>query len=283
MLRDGIRDDQWDRIKDLLPGRIGHVGANARNNRRFIDAVLYRYRTGIPWRDLPPVFGTDKNVQRRFSRWAQNGLWAHVRSLLTQDADEEYVMIDSTLVRAHQHSSGAVGGQPDEQAIGRSRGGLTTKIHAQTDALGNPTGFLLTPGQVHDLVGADHLLAEVEAGAVIADKAYDADDRVVQPLEQAGIQVVIPPRSGRKSVRNYDRDLYKARHLIENFFCKLKHFRAIATRYDKLSRNFLAAVQFAAILIWLRRGFHNSRATRPATRKMHAAWSSDWMMKPRRS
>ena len=251
MLRDGIRDDQWDRIKDLLPGRIGHVGANARNNRRFIDAVLYRYRTGIPWRDLPPVFGTYKNVQRRFSRWAQKGLWAHVLSLLTQDADEEYVMIDSTLVRAHQHSSGAVGGQPDEQAIGRSRGGLTTKIHAQTDALGNPTGFLLTPGQVHDLVGADHLLAEVEAGGVIADKAYDADDRVVQPLEQAGIQVVIPPRSGRKSVRNYDRDLYKARHLIENFFCKLKHFRGIATRYDKLSRNFLAAVQFAAILIWL--------------------------------
>jgi transposase len=74
---------------------------------------------------------------------------------------------------------------------------------------------------------------------------------VVQPLEQAGVQVVIPPRSRRKSARNYDRDLYKARHLIENFFCKLKHFRAIATRYDKLSRNFLAAIQFVAILIWL--------------------------------
>jgi transposase len=251
MLRDGIRDDQWDRIKDLLPGRIGHVGANARNNRLFIDAVLYRYRTGIPWRDLPERFGTYKNVQRRFSRWAQKGIWAHLLSLLTEDADEEYVMIDSTLVRAHQHSSGAAGGQPDEQAIGRSRGGLTTKIHARTDALGNPTGFLVTPGQVHDLVGADHLLAEVEAGAVLADKAYDADDRVVQPLEHAGIQVVIPPRSRRKSARNYDRDLYKARHLIENFFCKLKHFRGIATRYDKLSRNFLAAIQFVAILIWL--------------------------------
>jgi transposase len=73
MLRDGIRDDQWDRIKDLLPGRIGHVGANARNNRLFIDAVLYRYRTGIPWRDLPAVFGTDKNVQRRFSHAGSAG------------------------------------------------------------------------------------------------------------------------------------------------------------------------------------------------------------------
>src|SRR4051812_26363641 len=71
MLRDGIRDDQWDRIKDLLPGRIGHVGATARNNRLFIDAVLYRLRTGIPWRDLPERFGDFKNIHRRFSRWAE--------------------------------------------------------------------------------------------------------------------------------------------------------------------------------------------------------------------
>ena len=109
MLRDGIRDDQWDRIKDLLPGRIGHVGATARNNRLFIDAVLYRIRTGIPWRDLPERFGDFKNIHRRFSRWAEKGLWTNLLSLLTEDADEEYVMIDSTLVRAHQHSSGAVG------------------------------------------------------------------------------------------------------------------------------------------------------------------------------
>jgi transposase len=120
MLRDGIRDDQWDRIKDLLPGRIGHVGATARNNRLFIDAVLYRVRTGIPWRDLPEPFGDFKNIHRRFSRWAEKGLWANLLSLLTEDADEEYVMIDSSLVRAHQHSSGAVGRNLSNQAIGRS-------------------------------------------------------------------------------------------------------------------------------------------------------------------
>jgi transposase len=243
MLRDGIRDDQWDRIKDLLPGRIGHVGATARNNRLFIDAVLYRLRTGIPWRDLPERFGDFKNVHRRFSRWAEKGLWTNLLSLLTEDADEEYVMIDSTLVRAHQHSSGAAGRNPSDQA--RSRGGLT--IHARVDALGNP--FFLTAGQ--DLAGAEVLLTDIETGAVIADKAYDAEERVVKPLEQAGIEVVIPPRSCRKTPREYDRELYKARHLMENFFCKLKHFRGIATRYDKLSRNFLAALQFAAILIWL--------------------------------
>jgi transposase len=179
MLRDGIRDDQWDRIKDLLPGRIGHVGATARNNRLFIDAVLYRIRTGIPWRDLPERFGDFKNIHRRFSRWAEKGLWTNLLSLLTEDADEEYVMIDSTLVRAHQHSSGAVGRNPSDQAIGRSRGGLTTKIHARVDALGNPTEFFLTAGQVHDLAGAEVLLTDIETGAVIADKAYDAEERVV--------------------------------------------------------------------------------------------------------
>jgi transposase len=117
--------------------------------------------------------------------------------------------------------------------------------------LGNPTGFFLTSGQIHDLAGAEVLLANIETGAVIADQAYDAKERVVKPLQQAGIEIVIPSRSCRKTPREYDRELYKARHLIENFFCKLKHFRAIATRYDKLSRNFLAALQFAAILIWL--------------------------------
>ena len=122
----GIRDDQWDRIKDMLPSRAGHVGVTARNNRLFIDAVLYRYRTGIPWRDLPEKYGDFRNVHRRFSRWAKKGIWAKLLSVLTQEADTEYVMIDSTVVRAHQHSAG--GRDPNQQAIGRSRGGLSTKI-----------------------------------------------------------------------------------------------------------------------------------------------------------
>ncbi len=251
MLRDGLRDDQWDRIKDFLPGREGHVGVTARDNRLFGDAVLYRYRTGIPWRDLPERFGVWKNVHRRFSRWAEQGLWETLLHHLTPDADLEYAMIDSTIVRAHQHSAGAQGRDPDRQAIGRSRGGLTTKIHALVEALGNPTGFLLTPGHTHDRVGADHRLPGVAADAVIADKAYDAEDRVIRPLEQAGKGVVIPPKNHRRNPRAYDKDLYKARPLIENVFARLKHFRGIATRYDKLSRNFQAAIQFVAVLVWL--------------------------------
>jgi transposase len=105
--RFGLRDDQWDRIKDQLPGRDDTVGVTAADNRLFVEAVLYRYRTGIPWRDLPPRFGDWKNVHRRFSRWAKSGVWRQVFQHLATDADNEYAMIDSTIVRAHQHSAGA--------------------------------------------------------------------------------------------------------------------------------------------------------------------------------
>jgi len=128
---------------------------------------------------------------------------------------------------------------------------LSTKIHATVDALGNPTDFLLTGGEAHDLVGADHLLPQLQANALIADKAFDAEERVIAPMEAAGKTVVIPSKRGRKSPRGYDRELFKARHLIENFFARLKQFRAIATRYDKTARNFLAAIHLVASLIWL--------------------------------
>ena len=138
-----------------------------------------------------------------------------------------------------------------DEAIGLSRGGLSTKIHALVDALGNPLAVLLTAGQAHDLVGADALLPPMAADQLIADKAFDADARVREPLARAGKSAVIPPRPNRLAPADFDRDLYKERHLVENFFCKLKQFRAIATRYDKTARNFLAAIHLAAAIIWL--------------------------------
>jgi transposase len=119
------------------------------------------------------------------------------------------------------------------------------------DALGNPLAFLLTPGQAHDLDGADVLLPQMQADTLLADRAFDADKRVIEPLLNAGKTPVIPSMPGRKNPRPYDKALFEARHLIENFFCKLKQFRAIATRYDKRARNFLAGVYAASILIWL--------------------------------
>lgn len=128
---------------------------------------------------------------------------------------------------------------------------MSTKIHALVDALGNPLAFLLTPGQAHDLQGADALLPQMQADTLLADKAFDADERVIEPLLAAGKTLVIPPKANRKVQRSFDNEMYKARRLIENFFCKLKQFRAIATRYDKTARNFLAGIQLAAAVILL--------------------------------
>lgn len=105
--RYGLRDDQWERIRDLLPGREDTVGMTAKDNRLFVEAVLYRYRAGIPWRDLPERFGNWSVVHTRFGRWAKTGVWKNLFKALAVDADNEYAMIDSTIVRAHQHSAGA--------------------------------------------------------------------------------------------------------------------------------------------------------------------------------
>jgi transposase len=113
--RYGLRDDQWERIKDWLPGREGHVGRTAKDNRLFVEAVLYRYRAGIPWRDLPERFGDFRVIHTRHSRWSKSGVWQRIFQALAADADNEYAMIDSTIVRAHQHSAGAKKGR-------RSRG-----------------------------------------------------------------------------------------------------------------------------------------------------------------
>jgi len=107
MRRYGLHDGQWVRIEDFLPGREGHVGGTAKDNRLFVEAVLYRFRTGCPWRDLPERFGHWKSVHQRFSRWAKSGVFKRIFKLLSSDPDNEYMMIDATIVRAHQHSAGA--------------------------------------------------------------------------------------------------------------------------------------------------------------------------------
>jgi transposase len=105
--RYALRDDQWLRIKDMLPGREGHVGGTAPDNRLFVDAVIFRYRTSIPWRDLPGRYGHWKSTHRRYCRWCESGVITRVFEMLTRDVDNEFMMLDATIVRAHQHSAGA--------------------------------------------------------------------------------------------------------------------------------------------------------------------------------
>ncbi len=120
--RYALRDDQWERIKDVLPGREGHVGGTARDNRLFVEAVLYRYRAGIAWRDLPERFGDFRVIHTRHTRWSKSGVWRRIFERLAEDADNEYAMIDSTIVRAHQHSAGAKGAGK-RNASGAARAG----------------------------------------------------------------------------------------------------------------------------------------------------------------
>jgi transposase len=127
---------------------------------------------------------------------------------------------------------------------------LTTKVHVLVDALGNPVNLMLTPGQDHDLTCALPLLENADPDALLADKAYDADS-LIGTLNQRAITPVIPPKANRKVKRDCDFVLYCERNLVERFFNKIKHYRAIATRYDKLARNFLAAVQLVAAIILL--------------------------------
>lgn len=138
-----------------------------------------------------------------------------------------------------------------EHALGRSRGGFSTKVHALTDALGGPLRFILTGGQESDIGQAEHLLAGLQAGALLADKGYDAD-ALLNTLKETHIEAVIPPKANRTVQRPYDKHLYKERHLIECFFGKMKHYRRIFSRYEKLAMNYLSMLSFVGTLIWLR-------------------------------
>ena len=135
--------------------------------------------------------------------------------------------------------------------MGRSRGGLSTKIHAAGDVLGLPIRLIGSPGQRNDIAFAHQLVDGIEADATLGDKGYDAD-HLHHKIADTGSIIVIPPKRNRKVQRPYDRDLYKERNLIERFFAKLKQFRRVATRYDKLLVNFMGFVKLAAIVIWLK-------------------------------
>jgi transposase len=142
------------------------------------------------------------------------------------------------------------GGQA-QQALGRSRGGFSTKIHIAVDALGNPLRLILTAGQEADVTQGAPLIKDFEAQAVIADKGYDADELVRTITAQQG-QAVIPPRANRSEQREYDRHLYRERHLVECFIGKIKQYRRVFSRFEKLSKNYLGFLSFVSALVWLR-------------------------------
>ncbi|MET4103544.1 transposase [Roseovarius sp. MBR-78] len=179
-----VTDRVWQRLEPHLPGKASDAGATAKDNRLFLEAVFWRVRTGSPWRDLPPAFGNWNSQFRRFRRWAKAGIFerhfqCHERRPRSR-------------IRAHRrhHRSGSPEGigrkrGTQAQAIARSRGGLTTKIVALVDALGNLVRFLLLHGQAHDMKGVAPLIRDVSFGALLADKAFDAN-WLLEELDERG-------------------------------------------------------------------------------------------------
>ena len=248
-----LSDDCWEKLQP-------HVELLARFGRKtdlrgFIEAVFWLLRTGCPWRDLHGCFGRWSKIYRRFRRWAVAGRWEALHHRLCESLPEIAVLLlDSTAVRAHIHAAGAAGGQ-QHQALGRSRGGFGTKIHASVSEGGRLLSVAFTGAECSDVTQAETLLASagVSCLAVIGDKGYDSD-RLVQAIEQRGARAVIPSRKGRCCPRTLDCGLYRLRNVIERFFGRLKQFRRIATRYDKTVGSF-AGFLFVAVSVMMQGGW----------------------------
>ena len=246
--RHDLTDAEWEKLEPQLPGGMGKVGRPAEDNRRFINAVKWIFRTGAPWRDLPPDYGHWKVVHCRFCRWRNRGVWEELLEALSGEPDMEWLMIDASHIKVHPHAAGARGGN---QEMGKTKGGLNSKLHLAVDAHGMPVRILLTKGTAADCKHALALIEGLRACAFMADRAYDTDE-IIAWLQERDIEVVIPPKKNRKRQRSYDEYLYTLRHLVENAFLHLKQWRGIATRYAKNASSFLAAAQFRAAMQWLR-------------------------------
>ncbi|WP_407073332.1 IS5 family transposase [Sphingomonas sp. LaA6.9] len=250
MKRYELSEAQWSKIAQLLPGKATDPGRTGSDNRLFVNGCLWVLRSGAHWRDLPERYGKWRTVHRRFSRWCHAGVWERVFEALTADRDNKYLMLDSTIVRAHQQAASGKRGAKD-QALGRSRGGLTTKIHMLADALGRPLRLIITAGQVGDVTQAPALLEGQAGDAVLADKAYDSNAlRAI--IAGMGAEAVIPSNRTRKILIPHDDAAYKQRNRIERCFNRFKHFRRFATRYDRRTVHFSGFVHLAAAMIWLR-------------------------------
>ncbi|MFD9568738.1 IS5 family transposase [Streptomyces sp. NPDC059982] len=291
MGRGDLSDQEWARLEPHLPTNVGR-GWRWKSHRRVINGILFRQRTGIPWRDLPARFGKWKTVHDRHRRWSGDEPWEKILRAVQADADAagridwSLVSVDSTSCRAHQHAAGARAempripgraGQPVEhradEALGRSRGGLTCKIHLAGEGGRRPLAFLITPGQWGD---APQMIPTLERIRVLrtsggrprtrpdhvgGDKAYSS--RQNRRYLRRQIKHTIPERIDQRANRQrrgsaggrptgFDKAIYKHRNEVERTFNALKCFRAVATRFDKRAYVFHGTVTVASLRLWLR-------------------------------
>ncbi|MFK4090496.1 IS5 family transposase [Kribbella sp. NPDC020789] len=274
----------WDQIEPLMPADPVR-GRRWADHRRTLEAIAWKYRTNSPWRDLPDELGSFQTAHKRLIRWAVDGTWEMILAavLAAADADDDIdwtVSVDSTVVRAHQHAAGALKrgrprGEPADHAIGCSRGGLSTKVHLAADGRARPLAFTVTAGQAGDAPAFETVMSRIRVPrrgpgrprtrplAVLADRAYSS--RAIRAhLRRRGIRAVIPQPSDQIGHRlrrgqlggrppGFDSEAYKQRNTVERCINRLKQWRGLATRTDKLAIAYQAALHLAGILIWVRR------------------------------
>ncbi|MDN3297606.1 IS5 family transposase [Streptomyces ficellus] len=276
-----ITDAMWDRIEPLMPADPAR-GRRWADHRRTLEAIAWKYRSCSPWRDLPIELGSFQTAHKRLIRWAVDGTWERILGALLAAADDGddvdwTVSVDSTVCRAHQHSAGARKrgrpgrSEPEDHALGRSRGGLSTKVHLASDSRARPLGIHVTAGQAGDAPAFEAVMARIRIPrsgpgrprtrptTVLADRAYSS--RAIRGhLRRRGIRAVIPQpadqighrlRRGRAGGRppSFDAEKYKERNAVERCIARLKQWRGLVLRTDKLAIAYQAALHVASILI----------------------------------
>ena len=269
MARFELSDRQWQRLEPLLPPERPRTGRPNDDHRRIVNGILWVLRTGAPWRDLPERYGPVGTVSSRFYRWRDAGVWDRALAALRAAADakgridRDLHFVDATIVRAHQHAAGArrtgaVGGE----ALGRSQGGFSTKVHVRAEGGGKPIAFVLTGGERHESRMLPALLARgavrrpgrgqprLRPRRVAGDKA-DTGRPARSFLRRRGIGAVIPTQEREPRRPGFDRGAYRRRNRVERLINRLEQFRRIATGYEKRAVNHAAMLTIGMSLLWL--------------------------------
>jgi transposase len=254
--RGDLTDEQWERLAPLLPPQQPQVGRPAADHRRILNGILWRVRTGAPWRDVPERYGPWPTLASRFRRWRRAGIWDRVVAAVQQQADAagrldwDVQFVDGSVIRAHQ------------QALGRSQGGYSTKVHLRAEGGGKPLTIVLTPGQAHEAPVFDQLLDQVavkRAGRgrprkrpkrIVADKGYSSR-KIRQRCRRRGIHHTIPHKQNEHRTGPFDRPVYRRRNVIERLINRCKHFRGLATRYEKLADTYRTLWVIVITILWL--------------------------------
>jgi transposase len=268
MNRYELTNEQWAKLAPVLPPQKPvKAGRPANDHRRIINGILWILRSGAGWRDIPERYGSWSTVYSRFNRWQKKGIWQKILTRLQSRADQNgqndwsIHFVDATIVRAHQHSAGQKNSSAEAEALGRSQGGVSTKIHLRSEGGGKLLNFILTPGQVHEAPYFEELmqpplLLRVSRGRprlyprrVAADKGYTGSKNR-KFCHKHHIGVTIPRRKTEKHKGKFAKPLYKLRNRVERLINRLKQHRRIATRYDKTAENYRAFWLIGAILLW---------------------------------